>query len=125
MASHALQLFLLAYDIADPKRLAQVHRTVRAAGLPVQYSVFLIPGTPKDIDALLARLDHIIQPSRDDIRVYPLPKRLEVTRYGKQHLPIGLELAQGGDLHDALITLLGAPAEPADEDPSPQPNPPR
>ncbi|NEV65052.1 CRISPR-associated endonuclease Cas2 [Thiorhodococcus minor] len=109
MAINAPQLFLLAYDIADPKRLQQVHRCVRAVGIPVQYSVFLIPGLPRDIDALLAELDAIIEASRDDIRVYPLPKRLDVIRYGRQHMPIGLDLIQGADLQEAFLSIVGAP----------------
>ncbi|NEX22432.1 CRISPR-associated endonuclease Cas2 [Thiorhodococcus mannitoliphagus] len=109
MAINATQLFLLAYDIADPKRLQQVHRTVRSAGIPIQYSVFLVPGPPRVIDALLSRLDDIIHPTHDDIRVYPLPKRLEVTRYGRQHMPIGLDLIQGGHLQQAFLDLVGSP----------------
>ncbi len=109
MASNSSQLFLLAYDIANPKRLQQVHRTVRTAGIPVQYSVFLVPGRPKDIDALLNRLDGIIHPSQDDIRVYPLPKRLELTRYGRQHMPIGLDLIEDEGLRQAFLHLISAP----------------
>ncbi len=39
MAANKTRLYLLAYDIADPRRLTQVHRTVRAVGAPLQYSV--------------------------------------------------------------------------------------
>lgn len=109
MAIHRTQLFLLAYDITDPKRLQQVHRTVRAAGIPVQYSVFLVPATAAAIDSLLSELDDIIEPAKDDIRVYPLPGRLDVCRYGRQHLPIGLELIPGDHLRDAFLSIVGAP----------------
>lgn len=109
MAMHRPQLFLLAYDIGDPRRLQQVHRTVREAGVPVQYSVFLIPASPVEIEALLSDLDTIIDPADDDIRVYPLPSRLEAHRYGRQHLPIGLDLVTGDHLREAFLGIVGAP----------------
>lgn len=109
MAIQRTQLFLLVYDIADPKRLQQVHRTVRVAGIPLQYSVFLIPATPGGIDALLSDLDGIISPTQDDIRVYPLPSRLDVSRYGRQHLPIGLDLIPGDHLREAFLSIVGTP----------------
>jgi CRISPR-associated endonuclease Cas2 len=45
--------YLVAYDIADPKRLQRVHRTMRGYGDPLQYSVFrciLSPTTRKPIE---------------------------------------------------------------------------
>ncbi len=84
--------FLLAYDIADPKRLVRVHRTVRRRGVPLQYSVFLVVATAAEIDGLLDELDDIILPSADDIRVYPLPQRIEAAHYGRQWLPPSAEL---------------------------------
>ena len=104
MANHAPQLFLLAYDIADPRRLARVHRTVKQQGMPLQYSVFLIADTPAVLDGLLAELDDIIDPRADDIRVYPLPTRLDAEGYGRQFLPAGVMLL--GD--DRLDRQLGA-----------------
>ena len=118
MAIHQRHLFLLSYDIADPKRLIRVHRTVRRAGFPLQYSVFLVPGDAAAIDRLLKRLDAIIDPTRDDIRVYPLPSRLEVEHYGRQWLPAGVtpcpsEPIQGG-------RRAAAPSRPACQ-PAPPP----
>ncbi len=109
MAVNQTRLHLLAYDIADPERLRQVHRAVRQAGIPMQYSVFLIPGRAADIDRLLRELEGIIEPLEDDIRVYPLPTRLEVHRYGRQEIPLGLDLVSGDHLHRSLISLLGEP----------------
>ena len=59
MAIHAPQLFLLAYDIANPKRLVKVHRQVSKRGLALQYSVFLLLDTPAGLDGLLGQLDRI------------------------------------------------------------------
>lgn len=106
MAQNVPKLYLLAYDIADPQRLQRVHRTVRQLGLPLQYSVFLVPARPDELDDLLAELSDIIHHAKDDVRVYPLPKRLEVDRYGRQFLPAGLELIRGDELSDALSALI-------------------
>lgn len=107
MAINQPRLHLLAYDIANPDRLRQVHRAVRQAGIPLQYSVFLVPGRAADVDLLLRELEQIIEPLEDDIRVYPLPTRLEAYRYGRQELPLGLDLVRGDHLHDGLLALVG------------------
>ena len=108
MPANQRRLFLLAYDIADPRRLVQVHRTVRNNGLPLQYSVFLVPGTAADIDRLLAELDDIIAPTQDDIRVYPLPQALDVVQYGRQWMPQGIETETEGQIGAAIMLLVGA-----------------
>jgi CRISPR-associated protein Cas2 len=111
MAIHQPKLYLLAYDIGEPARLQRVHRTVREVGLPLQYSVFLVPGDAVVIDSLLQELASIIDDRDDDIRVYPLPARLESERFGRQQLPFGLDLVPGDSLHDGLLALIGEPEE--------------
>jgi CRISPR-associated protein Cas2 len=84
MAANRTQLHVLAYDISmDPKRLVQVHRVVRQWGYPLQYSVFLIPGKPSEIRALLSELESIIDSRLDDIRVYPLPAKVDIVQLGR------------------------------------------
>ncbi len=109
MAQNAPRLHLLAYDIADPVRLQRVHRAVREAGIPLQYSVFLVSASPAELDALLRELDSLIVDAQDDIRVYPLPHRLEAERYGRQQLPGGIALVRGDSLADGLLALVGEP----------------
>lgn len=108
MPIHRSQLFLLAYDIADPKRLTEVHRTVRRWGVPLQYSVFLVPTSSAGIDDLLGELAGIIDSRADDIRVYPLPSRLEVDFYGRQLLPDGVALVSGSPRGDPIAQLVGS-----------------
>ena len=108
MPANQRRLFLLAYDIADPRRLVRVHRTVRNHGVPLQYSLFLVPGTAADIDQLLAQLDEIIAPTEDDIRVYPLPQMLDVVQYGRQWMPHGIETETDGHVGAAIMVLVGA-----------------
>ena len=107
MSIHKPQWFLLAYDIADPPRLIRVHRTCRQWGIPIQYSVYLVPRTPAGIGDLVDELRRIIDERVDDIRVYPLPACVEVSQYGRQGLPPGIELV-GGRFGGEKIAALAA-----------------
>ncbi|GAB0149200.1 MULTISPECIES: CRISPR-associated endonuclease Cas2 [Marichromatium] len=101
------QLFLLAYDIADDGRRNRVHREATDLGIALQYSVFLIPATVAEIDRFVVLIGGIIDQRADDIRVYPLPSRLEVWRRGRQSLPAGMALEMDGPLGDAVSRLVG------------------
>ncbi len=105
MSIHKPQNYLLAYDISDPARLVRVHRVCKQWGLPVQYSVFLVPLTPASIGVLLSELRSVIDERADDVRVYPLPERVEVATYGRQGLPEGIQLLGGRLGSDVLETL--------------------
>lgn len=107
MAANRSQLHILAYDISgDPRRLAEVHRTVRRKGFPLQYSVFLIPARPAEIQALLAELASIIDPKRDDIRVYPLPAKVDIEQLGRGNGIDGTDLFQSKDHGSSIDALL-------------------
>jgi CRISPR-associated protein Cas2 len=106
MAIKQIRPWLLAYDIANPKRLARVHRTVKGYGMPLQYSVFLVVGNNRTVDELLAALDGIINPKEDDIRVYPLPRQFDAEQYGRQWLPRGIDLPTDAALTDALNAMF-------------------
>ena len=104
MAQNRTQLHVLAYDISmNPARLTQVHRTVRQWGIPLQYSVFLIPGTPARISQLLGELDGIIDPKLDDIRVYPLPARVDIVQIGRGSTELDLFAGLGDPLPPLVI----------------------
>ncbi|MEJ2389204.1 MAG: CRISPR-associated endonuclease Cas2 [Chromatiaceae bacterium] len=105
MPIQARKSYLLSYDIADPDRLVRVHRTVRRWGIPLQYSVFLVPTDVTGLQDLLGELKALIDERADDIRVYPLPARLEVVRYGRQALPSGVDLV-GTDAASAGVAEL-------------------
>lgn len=99
MALHQHGFYVVAYDIADPKRLMRVHRCLREQGLPLQYSVFNVCLTEKQLRSLLDQLDGLIEPCEDDIRVYPLPERRDCRMLGRQMFPDDVMLfRQGGDL---------------------------
>ncbi len=70
--------FVVAYDVADPARLRRVHRRLRAEGLAVQKSVFLVRARPRRLRALLDEVEALMDPRRDDLRAYRVthPARL-------------------------------------------------
>ncbi|MEY6433621.1 CRISPR-associated endonuclease Cas2 [Thioalkalicoccus limnaeus] len=107
MAANRSQLHILAYDISgDPRRLAEVHRTVRRKGFPLQYSVFLVPARPAEIQALLSELATIIDPRRDDIRVYPLPAKVDIDQLGRGSGIDGTDLFKKHDHASPIDVLL-------------------
>lgn len=84
------QTFVIAYDIADPRRLARVHRFLVREAFPVQYSVFLGTFSPRGLNAVLEGLAAIIHPREDDVRAYPLPSRPQIESLGRPVLPDGV-----------------------------------
>ncbi len=95
--------WLVAYDIACPRRLARVHRLMTAWGLPAQYSVFLLVATREAVGALVGELAPLVHPRQDDVRIF----RLEpgwMRSLGAPTLPRGVLTL--------LASLGSSPAEP-------------
>lgn len=65
-------LYLVAYDIADPKRLYQVHKRMRGFGDPLQYSVFVCLLSPKELALLYECVDGLIKKTEDRVMVVNL-----------------------------------------------------
>lgn len=115
--------YLIAYDIADPRRLVRVARVVSRAALRIQYSVYAARLAPAAMRDLVAELEAIIDPGADDLRIYPLPRRLDAVWYGRSPLPEGVMLA-GADwmmqLTGPAATAYGGDGLPAVSDPDEQ-----
>ena len=62
---------IVAYDVAHPKRLRQVHRCLSRHAIPVQHSVFLFHGSARGLNELLTELEALIDARKDDVRAYP------------------------------------------------------
>ncbi|MBU1197281.1 CRISPR-associated endonuclease Cas2 [Candidatus Micrarchaeota archaeon] len=60
-------VYLVSYDIMDPKRLHQVYLTMKGYGEHTQYSVFICRLTPKEKVMLYAALTEIIKQDEDRI----------------------------------------------------------
>ena len=59
--------YVLTYDIRDPKRLRAVHRTAKAYGWAMQYSVFVCDLDKVELMGLKVALGEIIDHSDDCI----------------------------------------------------------
>jgi CRISPR-associated protein Cas2 len=92
MSHRKIKRWLLCYDIADPRRLRRIHRYMSGQGWPVQYSVFDLMATPKQLDRIIQTLEEMIDTKQDDIRIYPLHKKPRRVIMGKRLYPEGVML---------------------------------
>lgn len=66
------RLWIITYDIADPRRLRQVADCLAPHGERVQWSAFEIWLDRHRAATLKAELQTLIDPEADSIRLYPL-----------------------------------------------------
>lgn len=97
---HKTERWLLAYDIADPRRLQKVGRHMRKEGVALQYSVYLVRGNKAKIDLLMDQLASLIDVRADDIRAYPLGENVRIWGLGTQFEDAGFILSD--DVVDRL-----------------------
>jgi CRISPR-associated protein Cas2 len=64
--------YVVAYDIADPSRLQRVARRLEKVAIRCQKSVFLFPGGPSEVAALLDDLAALIRPAEDLVQAWRL-----------------------------------------------------
>lgn len=107
MPANRPQLHLVAYDIADPRRLKRVHRCLKGWGIPLQYSVWLVPARRADLMGLCAQLDALIVDADDDIRIYALPACPLIVTRGHARFQPGVLLLGGSHIDQSLSGLLG------------------
>ena len=65
-------MYFICYDIASPKRLAKVAKTLENYGLRVQYSFFECEIEQLQLEKLEKSLLEIINLKEDSLRIYPL-----------------------------------------------------
>jgi CRISPR-associated protein Cas2 len=85
-------VYLIAYDIADVRRLTRVHRFLKQRSLAVQYSVFLGRFNQRGLHDVMGGLALEINAGEDDVRLYPLPNRCETLMLGRDSFPRGIYL---------------------------------
>ncbi len=85
------RLWLVGYDVRDPRRLRRVRRFLSRRAIPLQYSVFLFRGDTRAARDLGARLARLVR-AADDLRIYPLPPGTRLHTYGPGPLPRGVVL---------------------------------
>jgi CRISPR-associated protein Cas2 len=94
MALNELRNWLIAYDIAHPRRLRRVHRFLLSEAVPVQFSLFAARATPMKAGILRAGLAALVNEREDDVRFYPVPEPADLVIFGRKPLPDGLRLVE-------------------------------
>jgi len=87
MALNQRQPLLICYDIADPKRLQRLHRQLAKEAVMVQYSVYYAEMCTAEIKQLKNMIRQYIDADHDDVRIYPLPEKIEITMIGLSATP--------------------------------------
>lgn len=64
-------IWLVSYDIADPKRLRRVEKAIAAVGVRLHYSVFQCELQVDELHALQERIASIIDAQKDGIQYIP------------------------------------------------------
>jgi len=68
--------FIIAYDIADPKRLQKIGKLVEKEAMRIQYSVYILyEASHEEVTKLLERVCALYDEAYDDIRVYKIKNR--------------------------------------------------
>ncbi len=78
--------YLIAYDIADSKRLYRVHKQVEAYAIGGQKSFYECWLTPHEFVKLKANVTALMDNTEDRIFIYQLHKDTEPELFGKAHL---------------------------------------
>ena len=73
---------ILCYDIANPKRLKRLYKTLLAYGVPIQYSIFYIEQDENIIDECWEKITKLINVNYDDVRLYPI-KEFDFSEWNK------------------------------------------
>ncbi len=64
--------YLVAYDIADPKRLRKVHKEILSYGWAMQYSVFIADLDKIELLAMKSALGEVIHHNEDSVAIIDL-----------------------------------------------------
>ncbi len=64
--------YLVAYDIREDKRLRRVHKTMKAFGYPLQYSVFICDLSVREKFAMKHAIGRLIEHLVDSIAIIDL-----------------------------------------------------
>lgn len=65
-------MYVLVYDVVDDRRRGRLHRALKDYGTPVQRSVFEFDLTATEAAAMLGRVEALISPEEDTVRLYRL-----------------------------------------------------
>ena len=63
---------IVAYDIAEPRRLNKVAKLIKDYGVRVQKSIFEVNVDDRRFDEMKARVEEVIEASEDGVKYFPL-----------------------------------------------------
>lgn len=90
-------LHVVVYDIPDDGRRVKLARALEDFGTRVQYSVFECVLTAEQVGTMMERLQRLVDPARDQVRVYRLCGACE---------PVIAILGQGKVTRDPEVYVL-------------------
>jgi CRISPR-associated endonuclease Cas2 len=64
--------YVIAYDIAHPRRLRRVAKRLEQSAVRVQKSVFILSGSRSDLDAVKGDLMTLIDVAEDRLQAWPV-----------------------------------------------------
>ncbi len=70
-------IYLIAYDIADERRLRQIAKLMEGYGVRVQKSIFESALSPTELKELKWRTLQLLDPVEDGVKFFKLCKRCE------------------------------------------------
>ena len=76
------ETYLIAYDIRHPVRLRRLAKIVQDYGLRMQKSVFEAEMTPLELLSMKKRMNSVIEPKEDGIKIFRLCQSCEAKRSG-------------------------------------------
>lgn len=94
--------WLVAYDIAEPRRLGRIGRLSARHAVRVQQSLYLHLSGDAAFDAFWLLLAAEIEPREDDIRAWRLTENTAVWVMGRSPLPPGAALCVNGNAQRLL-----------------------
>jgi CRISPR-associated protein Cas2 len=72
--------YLVAYDVADPKRLRQTYRAMHGFGDAIQYSVFVCDLSQTEKQQMVERLTQLLNLKHDRVLIADLGETADGTR---------------------------------------------
>ena len=63
---------IVAYDIADPRRLNKVAKIIKDYGIRVQKSIFEVDIDGRRFNEMKGRVEDLIEASEDGVKYFPL-----------------------------------------------------
>jgi CRISPR-associated protein Cas2 len=82
LSSPSRTLYLVAYDIGNPRRLARVHRYLTGWKVGGQKSFFECWLTEAELRQVMHELRELIEPSEDRVHVFQLDPRMTPKCFG-------------------------------------------